>query len=275
VTGVLAFAALAFPAIDPVAIEIGPVAIRWYALAYIAGLALGWMYLRRLAQTGLAALTRAEADDLLFWVALGVIVGGRLGYALFYRADHYLANPHELVMLWRGGMSFHGGLLGVVVALAWFAHLRGHPVLAVADAVAPAIPIGLFFGRIANFINGELYGRIADPDLPWAMEFPTGGPFPRHPSQLYQAGLEGLVLLAVLAWLVHRRGGLARRGLVTGAFLAGYAMARTVGELFREPDAHIGFLDGGVTMGQLLSLPMLLIGVWMMVRAAPSARRPR
>jgi phosphatidylglycerol:prolipoprotein diacylglycerol transferase len=274
VSGVLAFAALAYPDIDPVAIQIGPVAIRWYALAYVAGLALGWIYLRRLAQTGLAALTRAEVDDLLFWVALGVILGGRLGYALFYRPDHYLAHPQELVMLWRGGMSFHGGLLGVVAALFWFAHLRRRPVLSVSDAVAPAIPIGLFFGRIANFINGELYGRIADADLPWAMAFPGGGPFLRHPSQLYEAGLEGLVLFCVLAWLIYRRGGLARRGLVTGAFLAGYALARATGELFREPDAHIGFLAGTFTMGQLLSLPMLLIGVWLIVRAQPWARRP-
>ena len=270
-SGVLAFAALSFPDIDPVAIQLGPVAIRWYALAYIAGLALGWGYVRRLAQTGVAAFTKAEVDDLLFWVALGVILGGRLGYALFYRADHYLSNPLELVMLWRGGMSFHGGLLGVVVALVWFARHRRRPLLAVADAVAVAIPIGLLFGRLANFINGELYGRIADADLPWAMIFPTGGPFPRHPSQLYEAGLEGLALFAVLAWLVHRQGALDRRGLVTGTFLVGYSIARAAGELFREPDAHIGFLIGGMTMGQFLSIPMLLFGAWLILRARPAA----
>jgi phosphatidylglycerol:prolipoprotein diacylglycerol transferase len=269
----LTVSALAFPNFDPVAIQIGPLAVRWYALAYIAGLLLGWRYVRLLAARGLARLERAEIDDLLFWIALGVILGGRLGYALFYRAEHYLANPLEFLMLWRGGMSFHGGLLGVLAALLWFARRSGHSPLAVADTAAAAVPIGLFFGRIANFVNGELWGRVSD--LPWAMPFPHGGALPRHPSQLYEAGLEGIALFALLAWLVHRRRALARPGLVTGAFLAGYAVARGVGELFREPDSHIGFLAGGLTMGQVLSLPMFVIGVWLVLRARKQPLRKR
>jgi phosphatidylglycerol:prolipoprotein diacylglycerol transferase len=265
----LEVSALAFPNFDPVAIQIGPLALRWYALAYIVGLLLGWRYVRFLAARGLARFERAEIDDLLFWIALGVILGGRIGYALFYRPGHYLANPLEFVMLWRGGMSFHGGLLGVLVALLWFARRGGHGVLAVADVVAVAVPIGLFFGRVANFVNGELWGRVSD--VPWAMAFPHGGALPRHPSQLYEAGLEGIVLFALLAWLVHRRRALARPGLITGAFLAGYGAARGVGELFREPDAHIGFLAGGVTMGQILSLPMLVAGLWLVARARKRA----
>lgn len=264
-TAVLEVAALAFPDFDPVAIRIGPLALRWYALAYIAGLLLGWRYVRFLAARGLARFERAEVDDLLFWIALGVILGGRIGYALFYRPGHYLANPHEILMLWRGGMSFHGGLLGVLAALVWFARRSGRAPLAVADTVAAAVPIGLFFGRLANFINGELWGRASD--VPWAMAFPDGGPLPRHPSQLYEAALEGVALFALLAWLVHRRNALARPGLVTGAFLAGYGAARGLAELAREPDAHIGFLAGGATMGQILSLPMLVAGLWLVARA--------
>ena len=263
---VIVLSALAFPAFDPVAVQIGPIAIRWYALAYIAGLMLGWRYVMLLARRSLTPLDQRRVDDLLVWVAIGVILGGRLGYALFYRGDYYLANPHEIVMLWRGGMAFHGGLLGVLVAMVWFARRNRLGVLTVADAVAAAIPIGLFFGRLANFVNGELWGRISN--LPWAMHFPGGGLFARHPSQLYQAGLEGLLLFALLAWLVHRRRALDRPGLVTGAFLAGYGVMRGIGELFREPDSHLGFLVGGATMGQLLSLPMLAVGLWMVLRAS-------
>ncbi len=258
--------ALVFPNIDPVAVEIGPLAIRWYALAYIAGLAIGWRYLRVLASRGVAPFDRRQIDDLLFWVTIGVIVGGRIGSTLFYDLDGFLADPPRLFRIWEGGMSFHGGLLGVVAALWWFARKEKAPVLSVADVVAVAVPVGLFFGRIANFVNGELYGRVSD--LPWAMSFPAGGPEPRHPSQLYEAVLEGLVLFAVLAWLAHARRGFARRGLLAGVFLAGYAVLRTGVEFFREPDAHIGFLAGGVTMGQLLSIPMLFAGAWLIRRAA-------
>ena len=262
-------AALPFPEIDPVAFAVGPLAVRWYALAYIAGLLLGWRYARLLAARRGAAPAPAKIDDLLFWIAIGVIAGGRVGSVLFYGFDGFLADPLRLFRVWEGGMSFHGGLLGVAAALAWFARRERLSPLAVADLVAPAAPIGLFFGRIANFVNGELFGRASD--VAWAMRFPVGGPAARHPSQLYEAALEGLALFVFLAWLARARGGLARRGLLTGAFLAGYAVLRGAAEFFREPDAHIGFLAGGATMGQLLCLPMLAAGAWLVVRAA---RRP-
>ena len=259
-----------FPTIDPVLIEIGPFAIRWYALAYIAGLLLGWRYVLRLARRPGSAVEPKQADDFLLWATLGVVLGGRLGYVLFYNPGYYLENPAQILIVWEGGMSFHGGMLGVVVALLLYARRQKLPVFALSDVVAVAAPIGLFFGRLANFINGELYGRAAD--VPWAMVFPTDpDSLPRHPSQLYQAALEGLLLFAALAFLAHRPNALQHRGLLTGAFLGGYAIARTVGELFRQPDAHIGFLSGGVTMGQTLSLPMLAVGLWMIWRSRQRA----
>ena len=248
-----------FPDIDPVIFELGPLAIRWYSLAYIVGLVLGWRYCRRLTGRSPARITPEAFDDFLLWATLGVILGGRFGYVLFYKPAYYLANPLEMLMVWQGGMSFHGGLLGMVAAEVIFAWRRKIPLIALADIVAAAAPIGLFLGRIANFINGELYGRASD--VPWAMIFPSDpDQLPRHPSQLYQAGLEGLVLFFVLFILV-RLGALGRTGLLTGAFLTCYALSRLTMELFREPDAHLGFLLGGATMGQLLSLPMLLAGL--------------
>ena len=252
------FLAIAFPNIDPIAVAIGPFAVRWYALAYIAGLLLGWRYCRWLAARPPQRLTALAIDDFLVWAALGVVLGGRLGYVLFYKPGFYLAHPLEIVFLWQGGMSFHGGLLGVFVAMIVFARSRNIPLLALSDVIAAAAPIGLCLGRIANFINGELFGRPSD--APWAMIFPHGGPVPRHPSQLYEAALEGLVLFVVLLILV-RRGLLQRTGALTGAFLIGYAIARSIAELFREPDVHLGFLFAGTTMGQLLSVPMLLAGL--------------
>ncbi len=250
--------AIAFPDIDPVIFQVGPLAIRWYSLAYIAGLFIGWHYCRRLAARQRGAATPESFDDFFVWAILGVILGGRLGYVLFYKPGYYLENPIEVLFLWQGGMSFHGGLVGVVAALAGFAWRRQINILALADIVACATPIGLFFGRLANFINGELFGRPSD--VPWAMIFPHGGPEPRHPSQLYEAGLEGLLLL-VLLYLLVRLGALERRGLLTGVFLVGYALSRMTVELFRQPDQHLGFLVGDLTMGQLLSLPMLLGGL--------------
>jgi phosphatidylglycerol:prolipoprotein diacylglycerol transferase len=265
--------ALPFPMIDPVLVQIGPFAIRWYALAYIAGIVLGWLIGRRLVALPPAAATREQADDYVTWVTLGIILGGRLGYVLFYRPGHYLFHPAEILAVWQGGMSFHGGMLGVAVATLLFCRLRGlHPLL-FADRVAPVVPIGLLFGRLANFINGELWGRVTD--APWGVVFPHAGPEPRHPSQLYQAVMEGAVLLALLLWLAGRPAIRARRGFLTGAFLAGYAVARLVGELFRQPDAHLGFLFAGATMGQLLSLPMLLAGLWLMWRAPVVAPPPQ
>jgi phosphatidylglycerol:prolipoprotein diacylglycerol transferase len=255
---------LAFPNIDPIAIQIGPLAVRWYALAYIAGIVLGWRYAIHLAARPPVFLTREAVDDFIVWVTLGIILGGRLGYVLFYKPGHYLFHPHEALFLWQGGMSFHGGLIGVLVAVWLFARRRGVPVLAMGDLVATVAPIGLLFGRIANFINGELYGRVA-PDVAWAMVFPGGGPWPRHPSQLYEAALEGLVLFAVMAWAAHRADWRTRPGRVGGVFLAGYALARITAELFREPDAHLGFIVSGITMGQILSLPMLAAGIYLIV----------
>jgi len=248
-----------FPAIDPIIIEIGPFALRWYALAYVAGILIGWRFILRLAARDEAGVKPADTDDFLLWATLGVVLGGRSGYVLFYRPGYYLQNPLEIPAMWNGGMSFHGGMLGVCAAIILFAWVRRLPVFGLSDLMAAVTPIGLFFGRLANFINGELYGRASD--VPWAMVFPGGGPDPRHPSQLYQAGLEGLCVGTIGLIAVYGFGGLKRRGLLTGLFLAGYAVARMIGELFRQPDAHIGFLTGGSTMGQWLSVPMLLVGL--------------
>lgn len=250
-----------YPAIDPVLVSIGPFAIRWYALAYIAGIVLGWRLVRRLVEQEPQAATKEQVDDFLTWAVLGVILGGRLGYVLFYRPSYYLAHPLEALMVWKGGMAFHGGLIGVILATLLFCRARGIDFYAFIDRVAVATPIGLGLGRIANFINGELWGRPWDG--PWSMVFPADPlQLPRHPSQLYQAVLEGLVLFAVMV-VLSRRGALrARRGFLGGAFLAGYGIARIIGELFREPDDFMGFLPGGVTMGQVLSVPMLIVGAW-------------
>jgi phosphatidylglycerol---prolipoprotein diacylglyceryl transferase len=256
------FFAIPFPAFDPVLISIGPVAIRWYALAYIFGILLGWLYARAIIRSerlwgGPASLTAVDFDDFVLWVTLGTILGGRLGYVLFYNPAYFAAHPAEIVQLWKGGMSFHGGFLGCVLAVMLFARARGIPMLSLGDITCAVGPIGLFLGRLANFVNAELWGRPTD--VPWAVAFPSGGPLPRHPSQLYEAALEGLVLFAVLAFLI-RGGALRRPGLVIGAFALGYGLARSFAELFREPDPQLGFLWGGLTMGMLLSLPMILAG---------------
>ena len=258
------FATLSFPRIDPIAVSFGPFAIRWYALAYIGGLMIAWRYCRRLTARPPGEVGAEAFDDFLLWATLGIVLGGRLGYVLFYKPGFYLANPQEILMVWRGGMSFHGGLLGVAVAEIAFARRRGIPLLALTDIVAAAAPIGLFLGRIANFVNGELFGRPSE--AAWAMVFPHGGPLARHPSQLYEAGLEG-ILLFLLLYVLVRMGALERGGTLTGVFLIGYALARMTAELFREPDTHLGFLVGGATMGQLLSLPLLLAGLALVIWA--------
>ena len=262
--------AIPFPALDPVAIAVGPVAIRWYALAYIAGLLLGWRYCLALADRPPRFVRRRDIDDFLAWATLGVVLGGRLGYVLFYNSAYYVAHPIEALYLWHGGMSFHGGAIGVTLAIWLFCRIREIPFLAFADIICAAVPIGLFFGRIANFINGELFGRVTE--MPWAVVFPAGGPLPRHPSQLYEALCEGLLLFLLL--LIAERGGIRRHpGMLSGFFLAGYAVARMSGELFRQPDAQIGFLIFGTTMGQLLSIPLLLAGIALIVwaRGRPEA----
>jgi phosphatidylglycerol:prolipoprotein diacylglycerol transferase len=263
------FAALQFPNFDPVLIHIGPLAIRWYALAYIVGILLGWIYARALIRNernwgGPAPLTVIEFDDFILWVTLGIILGGRIGYVLFYNGEHFLTHPTEIAELWKGGMSFHGGFTGCVLAVVLFARWRRLSILSLGDLTCGVAPIGLFLGRIANFINAELWGRPAD--VPWAVVFPTGGPFPRHPSQLYEAGLEGLVLFTVLL-VSMQAGALKRPGLVTGVFAFGYAIARIVCEFFREPDVQLGFLWGGMTMGMVLSVPLMLVGLAFIVNA--------
>jgi phosphatidylglycerol:prolipoprotein diacylglycerol transferase len=258
-----------FPAFDPVLVRLGPLAIRWYALAYIAGILAGWLYARRIIRSdkywgGPAPMTVLDFDDFVLWVTLGIILGGRIGYVLFYNASYFATHPAEIVQLWKGGMSFHGGFLGCVLAVILFARYRGLSFLSLGDVTCAAGPIGLFLGRIANFINGELWGRPSD--VPWAMVFPNGGPLPRHPSQLYEVALEGLLLFAVLAVLV-RYGALKRPGTIIGAFATGYGMIRMFCELFREPDAQLGFLWQGLTMGMLLSLPLMLAGIAFIVAA--------
>jgi phosphatidylglycerol:prolipoprotein diacylglycerol transferase len=251
-----------FPHIDPILVHIGPLAVRWYALAYIVGIIAGWFYARAIIASprlwgGPAPFTVVDFDDFIIWVTLGIILGGRIGYVLFYNFPHFAAHPAEIIALWKGGMSFHGGFIGCVLAVVLFAWRRDIPFLSLGDVTTAVAPIGLFLGRLANFINGELWGRPTD--VPWAMIFPNGGPLARHPSQLYEAGLEGLVLLLVLGVLV-RFGALRRPGLVTGALALGYGDARIFCELFREPDAQLGFLWGGLTMGMLLCIPLILAG---------------
>lgn len=268
------FLVIPFPVIDPVLVNLGPLPIRWYALAYIAGLVIGWLVARWLvARDALwGAVPRpnpVELDDLLLFCALGTVVGGRLFNVLFYGLDYYLAHPDQILAVWNGGMAFHGGLLGVALACILFARRRGYPVLAIGDLVSTVAPIGLFFGRLANFIKPELWGRPTD--VPWAMVFPGAGPLPRHPSQLYEAGLEGLVLFAIVMTLALR-GGYRRPGLVFGALLAGYGVARIVSEFFREPDPDLEALAHGLTMGMVLSVPVLLVGVVLI--AAALRRKP-
>jgi phosphatidylglycerol:prolipoprotein diacylglycerol transferase len=263
--------AIAYPRIDPVAFELGPFQVRWYALAYVAALLFAWWYARRLVAgqpQGRKTCTTKDIDDLLFWGTLGVVLGGRLGYVLFYKPGYFLLpeNWIEIPKLWTGGMSFHGGLLGVIVAVWLYCRWKKLNLLAVGDLACAGAPIGLFLGRMTNFINGELWGRVSD--VPWAMVFPTGGPLPRHPSQLYQGFLEGLCVFALI-WIVRRRtGSLDRPGEICGLFGLGYGLARIVGEFFREPDAHLGYLAfGTITMGMILSLPLLLVGWYLIARA--------
>ncbi len=270
------FFVLPYPVIDPVLVNVGPFPIRWYALAYVAGIVLGWAYARALVRSDrlwgpIPRPTPASIDDLVVYVALGIVLGGRIGYVLFYNLDYYIRHPLEMVTVWNGGMAFHGGLLGATLGLWLFARRNRFPLLSVADPVAAVVPIGLFLGRIANFIKPELWGRVTDASVPWAMVFPGAGPEPRHPSQLYEAGLEGIGLFVLLA-VVIRLGGFRRPGLVTGLFCIGYGVARIVSEFFRQPDPQLGFLFGGATMGMLLSLPLILLGVVVIVIGARRRR---
>jgi len=263
---------LVHPQFDPIAIQLGPVGIHWYGLTYLVafGLFLWLATLRtrqpQFAQTG---WSRREVEDMLFWGVLGVVIGGRLGYVLFYKPGYYASHPLETLMVWKGGMSFHGGLLGVIGALALYARQRARPFFEVMDLIAPCVPLGLASGRVGNFINGELWGRAADPSLPWAMVFPqSGSAIARHPSQLYQVALEG-VLLFVLLWLYARKP--RALGQVSGVFLVGYGLLRFVAEFFREPDSFLGPLALGMSMGQWLCVPMVLAGAFIWLRARPES----
>ncbi len=261
---------LVFPNFNPVALRLGPFAIRWYALAYIVGLVIGWRLLRRLVRQAPLVATPLQVDDFLSWATLGVVLGGRLGYVLFYQPGYYFTHLPMIFAVWDGGMSFHGGLIGVGVAIWWYCRRQGMNVLGFADRLAVVVPIGLLLGRIANFINGELFGRVAPKWWPGAMIFPRAalmfpkyGLAPRFPSQLYEAFLEGLVLFIVMYSLSRRPALRLRPGFLTGCFLVGYAIARITGEFFREPDPFLGYLIFGLTMGQLLSLPLLPAGFWL------------
>jgi len=268
---------LQHPQIDPVALQIGPLAIHWYGLTYLAAFGLFyWLGTRRLRHLPFAGITQPQAwarrdvEDILFLGVLGVVLGGRLGYVVFYKPLYYLSHPLEVFAVWQGGMSFHGGLVGVMLAMLWYARSRGRPFMQVMDFVAPCVPTGLAAGRVGNFINGELWGRVADPSLPWGMVFRGAGDLPRHPSQVYQFLLEGL-LLFVLLWLYARKP--RATGRVSAVFLLGYGVFRFIAEFFREPDAHLGLLSLGMSMGQWLCVPMVIAGavMWWWFGRRPSA----
>ena len=248
--------ALQFPNFDPVAFTVAGFGVRWYALAYLAGFVVGWRYCMRLVMARTEPPQPKHYDDFLTWAVVGVVFGGRLGYVLVYNLPYYIEHPLEMFVTWHGGMSFHGGMVGVILAAWLFARKHKMNFWQFIDPVAAVTPIGLFLGRLANFVNGELYGRVAD--VPWAMVFPHSDGQPRHPSQLYQAGMEGILLFLALYLLTRKTDWQHRHGLLAGMFLAGYGMARIIGELFRQPDPQLGFLFGGATMGQLLSVPMVL-----------------
>lgn len=267
---------LTFPDIDPVALQLGPLAIRWYALAYLAGIIGGFYYIKALNQrffvpqsngTAVPFFSAKALDDLILYAVIGIIVGGRLGYVFFYNAEYFLSNLSEIPQIWQGGMSFHGGMIGVAVAFYLFARRYKLSYLSLMDRVSAAAPIGLFFGRIANFINGELYGRAASDASPFAMVFPHAGAVRRHPSQLYEAGLEGLILFLILMFFIYKRHALNYAGRIAGLFLLGYGASRFFIEFFREPDAHLGLFLFDLSMGQLLSLPMIGLGMWLVARS--------
>jgi phosphatidylglycerol---prolipoprotein diacylglyceryl transferase len=258
--------ALKFPDIDPVAIALGPLEIRWYALAYLSAFLFGWWYGLYISKLNSGHRpNRDDIDDFIPWAIAGVILGGRLGYILFYQSGYYFSHPMEILKVWHGGMSFHGGIAGVITVLILYTRLKKIPFFRLADIFGCAAPLGIFLGRITNFINGELYGRVTD--VPWGVVFPGGGELPRHPSQLYQAGLEGLALFLILLALLHVRWVRERPGILSGVFLAGYGIFRSIGELWREPDEQIGFLFEHVSMGQLLSLPVIVAGVSIFIYA--------
>lgn len=268
----LSAAVINLPRLDPVALQLGPVAIRWYSLGYIAGLGFVWWYVRRLAVQPRAAMSAAHIDDFITWAMLAIIIGGRIGYVIFYNFSAYLADPIAIFRLWDGGMSFHGGLIGVVLTIIWFVHKNKLDLMRVADVLALVSPVGIGLVRITNFINGELWGRTTD--VPWAMIFPNDpSGLPRHPSQLYEALGEGLILFAILMFLYHKTR-LAKEapGVIAGVFFAGYGLVRFLVEFVRQPDAHIGIMEIGLTRGQLLTIPMFLFAAWLISKGVRTKR---
>jgi len=263
------YSGLPFPEIDPVAFQWGWLIIRWYSLAYIFGLLGAWGLARVMSRASGSQWTVLKIDDFLLWATIGIILGGRLGYVFFYNLNYYLEYPAQILAIWQGGMSFHGGLIGVIVAVLLFARKKEIPLFSISDILVCVAPIGLFLGRIANFINGELFGRITQ-NVPWAVVFPSGGELPRHPSQLYEALTEGVLLfiiLNVLWWFIPKYR--ERAGFLTGLFFMLYALFRFALEFFREPDAHLGFIFENLTMGQILCIPMFLLGLLIIVRVSP------
>ncbi len=258
---------MTYPLIDPIALSIGPLAIRWYALAYVAGIMLGWWWIVRLhARSSLwhnntASFTRAQVEDVMLWATIGIVLGGRLGYVLFYNLPYYIENPEQILYTWNGGMAFHGGFIGLVLGIYLYCRRQRIPFFGLMDAIAAAAPIGLFFGRIANFINSELWGRVTE--SPLGMVFPNAGFAPRHPSQLYQAGLEGVCIFAILTIAIFKYNALKTHSRVSALFLISYGCARIIGEQFREPDAQLGYLYHGLTMGMVLSVPMVVLGLYL------------
>lgn len=268
--------AIPYPVIDPIAFSLGPVEVHWYGLAYMAGILCGWLYGRRLVSradlwNGHPPMTTAQADDFVLWITLGIVLGGRLGFVLFYEPSYYMEHPVEIFALWGGGMSFHGGLLGVVLAVYFFSRRIGINPLSLGDIASASTPFGLFFGRMANFINGEVYGRTTD--VSWAMVFPGAGPEPRHPSQLYEGALEGILLFIILRIATHRFGALNRPGTVFGLFLIFYGIFRSLLEFVREPHPEHPLDIGFLTPGIAYSIPMVLIGIWLIWRAQRVAHR--
>ncbi len=257
--------------LDPVALDLGFFQLRWYSLAYLAGIALGWWYLLKLIDQPGAPMARRHADDMVFYATLGILLGGRLGYVLFYRPGYYLDNPLEILQLWDGGMSFHGGVIGVSLGILYMARKNGLDWLRIHDYIACCVPFGLLFGRLANFVNGELWGRPTN--VAWAMIFPTGGEIPRHPSQLYEAGLEGIALFSILAWMFWKTDARYQPGKLVGTFLLGYGISRFLVEMVRQPDAGLENLWWGLSMGQTLTVPMLLGGLYLIATA--KGRRQR
>ena len=254
--------------INPIAISIGPLNIYWYGIAYMVGMVLGLYYALRIVSSQKVRcnleIEKENIDEIFLWIILGIILGARVGYILFYNLAFYLNNPTSIFTLWEGGMSFHGGAAGVIIAIAFYSWRHSKPFLEISDVICSVVPIGLFFGRIANFINGELWGKVTN--VPWGVVFPNAGEYPRHPSQLYEAGLEGLFLFIVLALIILNKG-LRKKGLVSGSFLFVYSSSRIFIEFFREPDQHIGYILPNLTMGIILSIPFLIIGLFMMLKS--------